>query len=180
MVNPPGDLLLEKARHFNLDALAEVYDRYSPGIYRYAMKLLGNSSLAEDCVAETFSRLLKAFRGGGGPTNYLQAYLYRIAHHWITDYYRRQPPTEWIETKEMDLELTGSQGGSENDPILHQQIRSALMRLTPEQRQVIVLKYIIGEDNEEIALALKKPVGAVKSLQHRALEALRRLLLPKE
>jgi RNA polymerase sigma-70 factor (ECF subfamily) len=80
----------------------------------------------------------------------------------------------------MDLELTGSQGGSENDPILHQQIRSALMRLTPEQRQVIVLKYIIGEDNEEIALALKKPVGAVKSLQHRALEALRRLLLPKE
>jgi len=63
---------------------------------------------------------------------------------------------------------------------LQQQVRAALLRLTPEQRQVIVLKYIEGCDNETIAAALQKPVSAVKSLQHRALGALKRLLLQEK
>ncbi len=52
--------------------------------------------------------------------------------------------------------------------------------LTPEQRQVISLKYLEDWTNEEIARSLNKPVGAVKSLQHRALGSLRRLLLKEE
>jgi RNA polymerase sigma-70 factor (ECF subfamily) len=58
--------------------------------------------------------------------------------------------------------------------------RQALWRLTPDQRQVIVLKYYQGLSNEEVAAALDKPVGAVKSLQHRALDALRRMLTGPE
>ena len=57
-----------------------------------------------------------------------------------------------------------------------QQVRSALALLTPDQRQVIMLKYLEEWENEDIARALNKPVGAVKSLQHRAIESLRRLL----
>jgi RNA polymerase sigma-70 factor (ECF subfamily) len=57
-----------------------------------------------------------------------------------------------------------------------QQVRSALALLTPDQRQVIMLKYLEDWENEEIAQALNKPVGAIKSLQHRAIESLRRLL----
>ncbi len=74
-----------------MQALAEIYDRYSPGLYAYAMRLLGDACLAEDCVSETFARFLKSLRAGQGPEAYLQAYLYRIAHNWITDHYRRQP-----------------------------------------------------------------------------------------
>ena len=55
-------------------------------------------------------------------------------------------------------------------------VRQALWRLTPDQRQVIVLKFFQGVSNDEAAAALDKPVGAVKSLQHRALDALRRML----
>ena len=84
--------LLQRARHFDQQALGEIYDTYSPRLYRYAMRLLGEVELSEDCVAETFSRFLHALHGGGGPTDYLQAYLYRVAHNWITDQYRRQPP----------------------------------------------------------------------------------------
>jgi RNA polymerase sigma-70 factor (ECF subfamily) len=56
--------------------------------------------------------------------------------------------------------------------------RRALWLLTTEQQQVILLKYFEGWTNEEVAAALDKPVGAVKSLQHRALDSLRRTLAP--
>jgi DNA-directed RNA polymerase specialized sigma24 family protein len=53
-------------------ALAEIYDTYRPGLYRYAMRLLGDASLAEDCVAETFARFLKALHTRQGPREHLQ------------------------------------------------------------------------------------------------------------
>jgi len=55
---------------YNLDALGSIYDLYSPGIYRYAMRLLGDETLAEDCVADTFSRFLKVLRLGQGPEDH--------------------------------------------------------------------------------------------------------------
>jgi RNA polymerase sigma-70 factor (ECF subfamily) len=64
----------------------------------------------------------------------------------------------------------------------HEQIemRQNLWKLTSDQRQVILLKYFEGMSNQEVAEVLKKPVGAVKSLQHRGLNALRRLLTSNE
>jgi RNA polymerase sigma-70 factor (ECF subfamily) len=59
-------------------------------------------------------------------------------------------------------------------------VRSALFHLTPDQRQVILLRYVEGWELEEIARAVQKPVGAVKALQHRAVARLRRLLAPTE
>ncbi len=93
--------LLEQARCFDLTALGEIYECYSPGVFRYAIRLLGDRAAAEERVAETFSRFLKALHNGGGPKEYLQAYLYQVAHHWITDYYRRQP----LPTIPLDKEL---------------------------------------------------------------------------
>jgi len=55
-----------------------------------------------------------------------------------------------------------------------------LLELTPDQRQVIVLKYLEGFTNEEVAATLRMSVGAVKSMQHRALAALKRLMQEKE
>jgi RNA polymerase sigma-70 factor (ECF subfamily) len=171
---------LERVRRFDQDALADVYDRYSPAIYRYAARLLGNGDQAEECVSETFSRFLMALRNGHGPQEHLQAYLYRIAHNWITDTYRRQPPP----ALPLDPELNA---GSEHDPqhavaerLDQQKVRSALQLLTPEQRQIITLRFLEDLPIEDVAQAVAKPVGAVKSLQHRALAALRRLLIPVE
>jgi len=172
--------LLDGAHRFDEKALAEIYDRHSPGVYRYAMRLLGDVVLAEDCVAETFSRFLVALKNGNGPRQYLQAYLYRIAHNWITDTYRRQPPPAL--SLEPELHSDPSNDPSHSVPIEmeRQEVRAALAHLTPDQRQVIVLKYLEDWRNDEIALALEKPVGAVKALQHRAINTLRRLLVKEE
>jgi RNA polymerase sigma-70 factor (ECF subfamily) len=168
---------LQRIQRFEKEALAELYDRFSPGIFRYALRLLGEADLAEECVAETFSRLLHGLRAGRGPDRYLQAYLYRIAHNWIADHYRRHPlpalslEEDWL----IDGELEPHQ--EMVDKMEREQVRAALVRLSPDQRQVIVLKYLEDLPHEEIAQVMNKPVGAVKALQHRGLAALRRLLI---
>ena len=176
----PEQVLLERARQFERQALAEIYDQYSQGIYAYAARLLGDVDLAEECVAETFSRFLHALHAGKGPGSYLQAYLYRIAHNWITDQYRRKPPPS--ESLEEEIHLSDDLPPEQQvvERIRAEQVRAALYHLTPDQRQVVVLKFLQGWNNQQVSRALEKPVGAVKSLQHRALDALRRTLLTPE
>ncbi len=147
--------LLKLAQHFDPQALAQIYDAYSPGLYRYAMRLLGDQNQAEDCVAETFSRFLQALQAKRGPESFLQAYLFRVAHNWIVDQYRRESimPVELTEDhqdKNADPEKdAGHHLGQEN-------LRMAIKTLTPDQQQVIALKYLEGWDNEEIAHSVKK------------------------
>ena len=162
-------LLLARAQRFEQEALAEIFDRYNAGIFRYAMRLLGDVDLARECMSETFSRFLSALRRGAGPKDYLQAYLYRIAHNWITDYYRSKIPPSLPLDPELRSNPADEPHQVVSDEMELQQVRSALTLLTPDQRQVIMLKYLEEWENEEIAQALNKPVGAIKSLQHRAI-----------
>jgi len=180
MILSTAEDLLKGARAYNLDALGSIYDLYSPGIYRYAMRLLGDEVLAEDCVADTFSRFLKVLRLGQGPEDHLQAYLYRIAHNWITDRYRRQTPlvVNWEDAEQTENGIRTDEEGEEK--VMLEKVRLCLRSLTPDQRQVVILKYIEGWENEEIAAAIQKPVGAVKALQHRALSALKRMLVQEK
>jgi RNA polymerase sigma-70 factor (ECF subfamily) len=166
--------LLQASQCFDPKALEQVYDLYSPELYRYAARFLGDACVAEECVAESFSRFLKAVRAGRGPKEFLRAYLYRIAHNWITDYYRHAPNV---------IELQETQAGDGNSPeqeaelrIRQAQMCKAILQLTPDQQQVIAFKFLEDWQNEEIARALHKPVGAVKSLQHRALARLKVIL----
>ena len=176
--------LLQRLKQMDEQVLAEVYDTFNQEIFRYACGLLGNTDLAEECVAETFSRFLLALSNGGGPRNYLRAYLYRVAHNWISDIHRRQPLPELPLDEELkadtDMQISpqplADPACAAVDALERQQLRSALARLTNEQRQVITLKYLADLENEEIAQTLNKPVGAIKSLQFRALAALRRIL----
>ena len=166
--------LLQAALRFDHIALTQIYDLYSPELYRYATRFLGDPCVAEDCVADTFSRFLKAIRAKRGPKDYLRAYLYRIAHNWIADYYRRTPDV--VEIKETQACIENSPEDETSLRIRQAQTRRALMQLTPDQQQVIALKYLQGLENEEVAQTLRKPVGAVKSLQHRALARLEKIL----
>lgn len=176
MGTPSEDELLRAAKRFDRQALAEIYDCYSPVLYAYAMRLLGNPELAEECVADTFQRFLLALRAGGGPEGYLKAYLYRIAHNWITDFYRRQP-TQMVELSENVLMDVDANPENATETRLEQErVRFALRCLTADQRQVIVLRFLEELSIDETAFAIGKPAGAVKSLQHRALAALARLL----
>jgi RNA polymerase sigma-70 factor (ECF subfamily) len=172
--------LLQKARKLDPKALATIYDRYNGEIYNYALGLIGDTELAEDCVSETFARFLDILKRHRGPDNYLRAYLYRMAHNWVTDQYRRGtlgllPLDEATPIPSADDPAQEAQRN-----IRIQATRKALASLTPDQRQVISLRYLQGLELDEIAATLNKPVGAVKALQFRGIEALRRLLTEDE
>lgn len=165
--------LLIRARQWDKRALTEIYDLFNHRLYRYALRLLGSPVVAEECVADTFERFLVALQKGGGPQEHLQAYLYRVAHNWVTDFYRRGINS--------DLSLDPNQGTQQgSDPGAEdweaQILKNALVRLPPDQRQVIVLKYMEGWQNEQISQAISKTVGAVKALQHRGLTNLQKML----
>jgi RNA polymerase sigma-70 factor (ECF subfamily) len=177
---PNDQKLLQRARRFEMEALSEIYDTFSPAIYRYAIRLLGDVELAEECVADTFSRFLMALKNGKGPCEYLQAYLYRMAHNWITDQFR----SKVLPTLPLDFELRSDVDDDPSQLFTHevdlQRVRAALKLLTPDQRQVIALKYLEDLDNTYIARVMNKPVSAVKALQHRGIKSLRRMLFFKK
>jgi RNA polymerase sigma-70 factor, ECF subfamily len=172
--------LLKKARAFDMQALTDIYDLFNPAIFAYSQRLLGSVSLAEECVAETFSRLLHALKNGRGPKENLRAYLYRIAHNWITDYYRQHHPEQPGE-EEMECFEDGSEISFEAESNLSRQIiRQALLKLPEKQQQIILLRYIEGWEHTEIAASLGKSVNYIKVNQHRAVRTLRRELAEKE
>jgi len=163
----------ERAGKGDRAALGQIYDAYAPRVFRYLYRRLGNSSLAEDLTADVFVRLVEASGTPRFCQGSLAPWLYRLAHNRLVDYFRQH----------RDLPLPDEVDMATDEPealgIHAQELRAALLRLTPDQQQVIVLKFLEGLSNAEIAAALRKPEGAVKSLQHRALESLRRLLEAK-
>lgn len=174
MNREPG--LLERARQWDEDALAEIYDTYAPRIYRYAYRHLGHRITAQDVTSETFHRLLAALKNGGGPHTNLSAWLYRVAHNVVVDIYRRQPDDPPASLEDLDLAGSADQEHRAEHSDRVAWARRALHQLTDLQQQVIVLRYLESLSLKETAQVMNRTVNAVKALQYRAVDRLRRLL----
>ena len=168
---------LQAARRLNKPALAAIYDAYNEELYRYAFRLVGDVTRAEDLMSETFSRFLSALERGGGPKTHLRAYLYRTTHNLAMDQMRRAKK-ERIEANvesQVEQNIRDTERSVEHKSLGEQAV-SMLRHLTGEQQQVLILKFFHGMNNAEIAETMQKTVGAVKALQHRALNSLRRVM----
>jgi len=169
--------LIAGARSFDRQVLEQIYDLHSPELYRYAYRLLGRQDTAEECVGEAFAHFLEALQKGKGPRENLRAYLFRTTHNICTDTYRRQPLQEDLLDDNLNDHTADQPQFTVEQAHERREVRLALFNLTAEQRQVIVLRFLEGWQNEEVAAILKKTVGAIKALQHRALASLRRDLV---
>jgi RNA polymerase sigma-70 factor, ECF subfamily len=169
---------LQRARAFDQNALAAIYDDYHQPIYRYIYRQVSDVETARDLTAEVFQRLLKAIQKDQGPNRALQAWLYRTAYHCVVDHYRRQQHRQHLPLKDELVDAADDPVSLAEARISAETVRAALHQLTPDQQQVLILKFLEGLSNQETAAVLNKPVGAVKSLQHRALATLQRRLTP--
>jgi RNA polymerase sigma-70 factor (ECF subfamily) len=151
-------------------ALGQIYDAYAHRIFRYMFRRLGSTSLAEDLTADVFLRVVEASGTPRFCRGSLAPWLYRLAHNRLVDHFRQHGELPLPEGFDVADE------GRDDLQVHRHELRLAVRTLTPDQQQVVVLKFLEGLSNSEIAVALDKPEGAIKSLQHRALDALRRLL----
>jgi RNA polymerase sigma-70 factor (ECF subfamily) len=168
--------LLERARDLEEEALAAIFDEYYTPLYRYIFYHVSHAQTAEDLTAEVFRRLLEHLHAGRGPRRNLKSWLFRVAHNLVIDEARRFVRRDHQSLDDYLLATDANVERKTQQAILAQQAQQALDLLTPKQRSVIILKYLVGLENTEVADALALPIGAVKSLQHRALAALRRTL----
>lgn len=168
--------LLERAKQNDTVALAALYDRYAPRIYAYIYRRVGDPHLAEDLTGEVFVRVIQAIRSQRLWRTSFQAWLYRIAHNLVVDHYRRQPITADLQLDERLVAVEDNPVDAVTQQLSQQQLGTAIRRLTPDQQQVLALRFGQGLTARETAEVVDKSVGAVEALQHRALAALRRVL----
>ncbi len=166
--------LVRRARRRDPAALAEIHERYYPKVYRYVLYRVHDVDLAGDLASEVFLRLVEhidRFVYRGRP---LLAWLYTIARHLVADHYRRARRIHPLPMEELGPDV-GSFDPTEQW-LTRQRLEQALTFLTPEQYEVILLRFVEGMDLKATAQLLGKSVRAVKSLQYRGLRTLRRVL----
>jgi RNA polymerase sigma-70 factor (ECF subfamily) len=167
--------LVERAQQGDREALEELYLIHFDRIYSYLHMSVGNRHDAEDLTTQTFLRMLesiKRFRWQAAP---FSAWLFRIAHNLAIDHFRAN--RRWQPEEEIPEVVHGEESSAEEQALasLGQTSMLALIdRLSPEQRQVLTLKFVFRFSNAETASILAKSEGAVKSLQHRALASLQK------
>lgn len=168
---------MRRAARGDEDAAGAVFDHYYPRVFRYAIGKVGNERDAEDIASETFARVLRnldrfRWRGGG-----FEAWLFRIAANLITDHHRvrnREDPRE-------EVEPTGHADSPET-AVLFTETSTELQRLVaglPEdQKEVVLMRFAAGLDTNEVARATGRNANAVRQLQFRALQNLRKMVTP--
>ncbi len=170
--------LIQRAKQGDPAAVSELYNLHVDRIYKYIRYRIGDEQTAEDITAEVFLRALESlgdYDDRGAP---FSAWLYRIASARVIDFWRRSKrhQTAPLDDPQMQDSLVATDDAVDVDFLQHQALLIALQQLTDDQQNVIVLKFMQGLSNVDIAQTLGKTEGAVKALQRRALEALARLL----
>jgi RNA polymerase sigma-70 factor, ECF subfamily len=169
--------LVERAQEGDRDALEELYLLHFDRIYSYLHMSVGNRHDAEDLTTQTFLKMLEAigkFRWRSAP---FSAWLFRIAHNLAMDHFRaarRSQPEEEVPEPPGSEELSAEDEAMQS--IGRQSMLELIEKLSPEQQQVLTLKFVFNFPNAEVATILGKTEGAIKSLQHRALVSLQKQL----
>jgi len=172
--------ILTRAVEGDGDAFGELYDLHVARIYRYIYYMTRSPTEAEDLTAQTFLKAWQAisrYEMRGPPFIH---WLLRIAYNVTLNYLRGQRRHETISRIKYleDRALTPEKVLEQQDTATR--VRQALLRLAPSQRQVLVLRFIEGLPYCEIADIMGKSIGAIRVIQHRALNNLRGLLTLEE
>jgi RNA polymerase sigma-70 factor (ECF subfamily) len=153
-----------------------LYQQFYPKLYNYAYIQLGDVQQAEDLTSEVLLRMLESIKRYSFRGLPFSAWVFRIARNCIIDLHRRRKRRPEVTLFDGIPDTEDSPPLAAERSMTRAEIRRALVHLTEEQRQVIILKFIQGMDNATVARVLGRSQGAVKSLQHRALVSLKKIL----
>ena len=172
------DRLLAQAKRGDQLAIMRIYDAFFTPIYQYIRLRVGDAMTAEDLTSDVFVKLITALRGPNAPRDTLRGWLFRVARNAIIDYAGKEtkvPETtldEWVrDSTDNQPEIAFMQAANE------QRARNAVRMLAADQQEVLVLRFGQQLSLQETADVMGKSVSAIKSLQWRAVETLRGILV---
>lgn len=171
------DRLIHRARRGEKDALREIYTLYFPPIFQYIRLRVDNVQHAEDIASDVFLSMLKAFQSHNAPRKSLRGWLFRVARNIISDHYGRGQRfsmttlEEWLPSNDdanPEIQLMRN--------LSRERAREAVQQLAFEQQEVIILRFGHSLSIQDTASIMGKSSSAIKSLQFRAVNNLRRIL----
>jgi len=177
---PDEAKLVHQAKSGDSEAFAQLYDAYVERVYRYILFRVSEDETTEDLVSQVFLKAwqsLDRYKIGSSP---FIAWLYTIARNLVIDFYRAKKdflPIEKMRAFPSDMQSPPEEVEARFDL---EAMRDGLQALTGDQQQVLILKYIAGLPNENIAKIMNKQEGTIRGLQMRALQTLSKYMHEKE
>lgn len=175
----PGDMPDDRAIALvvsgDLDAFSVLYARYVNRIYNYIFFRTGSQADAEDLTSRVFHRALShlpRYRNMGVP---FSAWLYRIAHNLVANWHRDNSRRQEFSIDDSEPHLPHNEM-PETELMRSQEVARLMdvIRTFPaERQQLLILKFVEGLSNLEVATIMNRSEGAIKSLYHRTLLQLR-------
>ena len=171
--------LIRQATKGSVESYNLLVSRWEKRIYNYLLRITANREDALDLTQDVFLKAYQNLRKLDEPARFAP-WLYRIAHNEAYSMFRKRKPESDIDELEPEATEIGiSVGGSAVFPVeLSIAVASALERLSPDQREAVVLKIYQGFKFEEMSEILSCPVSTVKSRLYTALELLKVELAP--
>jgi RNA polymerase sigma-70 factor (ECF subfamily) len=159
---------VERAKDGDADSLRFLYLRYADNVYGYVCSIVRDEHEAEDVTQHIFAKLMTALGRYEPRVVPFSAWILRVAHNAAIDHMRTRRPVPCEEVRSTDIEddVTGRERFAD--------LRLALDALPSEQRDVIMLRFLVGLSPREIAERLGRSEDAVHGLQHRGRRRLRR------
>ena len=167
------NLLVKNAVAGDAEVFGRLYDMYVERVYRHIFYRVGIVEDAEDLTQQVFMKAWKAIGRYKQTSSPFLAWLMRISHNLIIDFYRSRKDKVYFDT-----ELAADDPDSSPERVAEvnfdqQRIRKAIVQLPGEQQRVIVMSFIEGFTCAEIASSMGKSEGAIRVIQHRALKKMR-------
>jgi RNA polymerase sigma-70 factor (ECF subfamily) len=173
---PEDGNLARRLKARDADVIGELYDRYGRLAYTIILRIVHDAAVAEDLVQESFLRVWSRAQGFDAERGALGPWILTVARNQALDYIRSVQGRVWKGMLSADNDHPGMFRDSESELLAGvqiQQVRSALERLSENQRTVIELAYFEGLSHSEMAERIQQPLGTVKTWIRTALKTLR-------
>jgi RNA polymerase sigma-70 factor (ECF subfamily) len=172
--------LIRRAQDGETIVVSEIYDRYQRSIFRYLYYRVGDQQTAEDLTSEVFLRMIEKISLYQEQRTSFQAWLFQIARNISIDYYRKMKVRSTTTLEEDHPEMGEQPLELINRELTSEKLCQALVELPETQRDVIVMRFVVGMPIGEVAETLHKTEDSIKGLQRRALIALKETLIAWE
>lgn len=176
MLDDINSELISRAKNGDAVVIGALYERFRLSIFRYLYYRLGDQQMAEDLTSEVFLRMIRSLPGLNPKSVSFQAWLFRIARNLAIDHYRKMSIRDHVQLDEDVISRDEDIDTSLDKNLTSERLRRALSRLNPDQRDVIVLRFVADMPITQVAQALHKSEDSVKGLQRRGLSTLRQIL----